>query len=86
MAATNDITNAEIKTSAYSDQGRVNHDRIFAKKSAYEWMEDEDGFYWVKNFNGWDWDDGVTMETPISYQEFQKRLQHCIVMWKAPFR
>lgn len=84
MASRNNITNAEIKTSAYSKQGRENHDRIFAKKSAHEWLKE----HTVKIINpdGWGWEDGITMDTPISYFEFQHRLTHCTVMWKEPFR
>lgn len=77
MAATNDITNAEIKTSAYSKQGRDNHDRIFAKKSAHEWAL-LDGVI-IKSPDGFRWKDGVDMDTKISYKEFTKRLQHCTI-------
>lgn len=78
MPTKNDITGAEIKTSAYSANGRKNHDRIFAKKPAHIWAE-EMGVM-IKSPDGFRWDDGVTMETPINYSEFQRRLPYCTVL------
>jgi len=77
MAAINDITKDSIKSKILSSQGRQNHDRIFAKKSAHEWLKDE--AVTMMDPDGWRWNDGVTMDTPISYSEFQKRLVHCTV-------
>jgi len=76
--ARNDITGDEIKSKILSAQGRENHDRIFAKKSAYEWLKGET--VTVLDADGWRDNDGVTMDTPISYKEFQKRLVRCTVM------
>ena len=77
MASRNSITGDEIKSKILSSQGRQNHDRIFAKKSAHEWLKDE--AVTMMDPDGWRWNDGVTMDTPISYSEFQKRLVHCTV-------
>jgi hypothetical protein len=77
MASRNSITGDEIKSKILSSQGRQNHDRIFAKKSAHEWLKDET--VTMMDPDGWRYDDGVTMDTPISYSEFQKRLVHCTV-------
>lgn len=76
--ARNDITHDLIKSKILSAEGRKNHDRIFSKKSAYEWLKDEK--VTVLDPDGWRWNDGVTMDSPISYKEFQKRLVHCTVM------
>jgi hypothetical protein len=77
MASRNSITGDEIKSKILSSQGRQNHDRIFAKKSAHEWLKDET--VTIINPDDWRYDDGVTLDTPISYSEFQKRLVHCTV-------
>jgi hypothetical protein len=47
MATKSPITNAEIKTSAYSKQGRENHERIFGKKKATSWGEFDE---WAKSY------------------------------------
>lgn len=80
--AKNDITGDDIKSKILSAQGRKNHDRIFSKKSAHEWLKDET--LTVIDPDGWRWDDGVTMDTPISYKEFQKRLVQCTVLGRIP--
>jgi hypothetical protein len=68
MAAKNDHTGDLIISRMLSKQGRINHDRIYAKKSAYEWLEDECAI--LDSPNGWEQDDGVTLDTLISYQDF----------------
>lgn len=78
MASRNSITGDEIKSKTLSSEGRKNHDRIFAKKSAHEWLKDES--VRMLDPDGWRYDDGVTMDTPISYKEFQKRLVQSTVM------
>lgn len=78
MATTNNITGDEIKSKALTAAGRENYDRIFAKKSAHEWLKDEN--VTILDPDGWRYDDGVTMDTPISYKEFQKRLVQCTVI------
>lgn len=77
MATTNNITGDEIKSKALTAAGRENYDRIFAKKSAHEWLKDEN--ITILDPDGWRYDDGVTMDTPISHKEFQKRLVQCTV-------
>ena len=69
MPAKNSITNDEIKTSAYSEQGRKNHDRIFAKKSAIEWAKDLN-----IPIDWYNYEDGEAIDTPISYSEFQLKM------------
>jgi excinuclease UvrABC ATPase subunit len=46
MATKSPITNAEIKTRAYSAQGRENHERIFGKKKK-SWNDFDE---WAKNY------------------------------------
>ncbi len=84
MAARNNITGDEIKSKALSKQGRKNHDRIYAKKSAYEWLKDEESVSSILDPDGWRYNDGVTMDTPISYKDFCYRLQQCTVMGLIP--
>jgi hypothetical protein len=75
MAATNDITGAEIKSGIYTSRGRDNHDRIFAKKTAHEWLQTEEfaGIH-IHDDDGWRDADGVKMEDRISYKDFCYRL------------
>ena len=68
MAAKNDHTGDLIISRMLSKQGRINHDRIYAKKSAYEWLEDECAVFY--DADGWNQGDGVTLDTPISYKDF----------------
>jgi hypothetical protein len=82
MATTNDITGAEIKSGIYTARGRDNHDRIFAKKSAAEWLAclpEYKGFI-IMDPDGWRYDDGVTMESKISYSEFKRRFNESTVI------
>jgi hypothetical protein len=62
MAAKNDITGAEIKTSALSKEGRENFDDIFAKRTFEEWAEIENLSICIHA--------GRTNKTKISYSEF----------------
>ncbi len=70
--ARNDITGKAIKsnpqTKAYAD----GWDRIYTKKPATEWLEEEN--IQMIDPDGWREDDGVTLDTPIKYSEFQRRL------------
>lgn len=80
MAATNDITGAEIKSGIYSAAGRANHDRIFTKKSAYEWLKtDEFLGIVILDPDGWRRSDGVSMQDRISYNDFCSRLNESTV-------
>lgn len=72
----------EIKSQAYSNQGRKNHELIFTKKSAHEWAEINGDK--IIDFDGWNWKDGITTETPITYSEYQKRLPYCTIYWINP--
>ena len=67
MATTNPITNAEIKSSALSKQGRDNFDDIFAKRTIVEWAKIE-GIYedYMDEFE----------EKSFSYSEFLKLKQN----------
>ena len=83
MATKNNITGDEIKSGIYSKQGRFNYELIFSKKSAQEWIEflPEYRNYRILDPDGWRWDDGVNLETKVSYSEFIKRFNHCTVMF-----
>jgi hypothetical protein len=63
MAAKNNITGDEIKTSSYSKNGRENHDLIFAKRTALEWAKIEGFTICVDEEN---------KDEKISYSEFKK--------------
>lgn len=82
MATRNNITGDEIKSKALTAAGRENHDRIFAKKSAHEWLKAES--VQILDPDGWRYDDGVTMDTPISYTDFKRRLQESTVRGAIP--
>jgi hypothetical protein len=82
MATTNDITGAEIKSGIYTSKGRDNYERIFAKKTAAEWLAflpEYEGLI-IMDPDGWRHADGVTLESKISYSEFAQRLQESTVM------
>lgn len=70
----------EIRSRAYSDQGRSNWDAIFGKKSAFQWMEylyqDSD---LIKDFDGWTCKDGVYLDTPITRADFETRFSKCTI-------
>jgi hypothetical protein len=74
MAARNDITGAEIKSGILSAEGRANWDKAFAKKSAAEWIVDEPFIDRILDADGWREGDGVTIDTPVSYKEFCRRI------------
>ena len=80
MAAKNNITGDEIKSKSLSSKGRENWNKIFAKKSALEWAKEDD--VTILDPDGFRYDDGVTVHTPISYAEFSKRISECTCMWK----
>lgn len=82
MASKNDFTGDSIQSGIYSAQGRFNHDLIFAKKTAQEWIEYLPDY---KNFviydpDGWRHDDGVTLETKITYKDFLTRFSESTVL------
>lgn len=72
--------NEKIISKVYSAQGRENYDNIFKKKNAYEWCEELYGRRdIILNPDGFRGHDGVTMDTPISKKEFERRFNHCTV-------
>jgi hypothetical protein len=63
----------EIKSRAYTAQGRDNWENIFGKKSAHEWIEFLYGdSVFIINPDGWDQE--VTLDTPITRRDFNFRL------------
>lgn len=72
MAARNDITNKVIKTNPQNSVYAENWEKIFAKKSSHEWLKTIPDIT-LLDPDGWRYDE-VTMDTPITWKEFQKRL------------
>ena len=68
MAAKNDHTGDLIISRALSKQGRINHDRIYAKKPSTEWLKEEN--IRLLDLDGWREGDGILLETPITYKDF----------------
>lgn len=83
MATRNDITGDEIKSKGLTNQGRDNWDRIFKKQSAADWLK-ELGYdeYTILDPDGWRYNDGVTLDTPINRSDFFKRFNESTVMFK----
>ena len=73
MAAINPITGKQIKTNPQNSTYAEGWDRIFAKKTAYEWLETMPDIKMLDP-DGWRENDGITMDTPIKWSEFQRRL------------
>lgn len=77
--ARNDITGKVIKsnpqTKAYAD----GWDRVFAKKPAHEWLKEEN--IELLDPDGWRQDDGVDLDTPIKWSDFQQRLSKSTVIF-----
>lgn len=81
MATRNDVTGDEIKSKVLSEQGRKNWDNIFKKQSAWKWLEElYYGKYTILDPDGWRYNDGITMDTPISKSEFHRRFNESTVM------
>lgn len=78
MAAKNDITGQVIKTKAPNRSFWNNYDKIFRRKTAIEWCVLEN--VTILDADGFKWDDGVTVDTPISYKEFCKRIVYCTTL------
>jgi len=79
MAARNDITGAEIKSGILSAEGRDNWDKAFRKKSAHDWIAESPNILHIIDADGWRRDDGVTLDTPISYGDFCERINHSTI-------
>lgn len=82
MATTNPITGQEIKTKPTSDAYGKGWDRIFAKKSSNEWLKECPDVLHILDPDGWRQNDGVDMETPIKWSDFQNRLSCSTIMLK----
>jgi hypothetical protein len=74
MAAVNDITGKVIKTSPQNSAYSEGWERIYAKKNAHEWAAKE-GIE-IVDYDGWRLNDGVTLDTPTTYSDFNKRLSY----------
>jgi hypothetical protein len=70
--ARNDITGRVIKTNPTTSTYAENWEKIFAKKTAYEWLKITGRE--IIDPDGWRRNDGVTMDTPITWSDFQGRL------------
>ena len=70
--ARNDITGKVIKTNPQNKSYSEGWDRVFAKKTAHEWLKEEN--IQLLDPDGWRQDDGVTLDTPIKWNDFQQRL------------
>lgn len=79
MPAKNPITENEIKSKPYSSSYSDGWDRCFLKKPQ-EWLDLLYAGIHVKSHDGFRWNDGITWETPIRKEEFEKRLQHCTII------
>lgn len=80
MASKNDITGDEIKSKALSSEGRKNWEKIFAKKTSHEWLAEAYAGILIYDPDGWRQGDGVTLDTPITFSDFQYRLNLSTVM------
>ena len=67
--ATNDITGNVIKTKPPTNLYATNHDKIFAKKPATEWITLEE--YKDRSLDNFDGD----VNDPIKYKEFKERMK-----------
>lgn len=75
MASKNDITGDAIQTKGVlSDQGRKNWDNIFKKQSAWAWLQELYPKVTIYDPDGWRYNDGVTLDTPITRSDFHTRL------------
>jgi len=71
--AINDITGKVIKTSPQNSTYAEGWEKVFAKKSANEWLKTMPDVQ-MMNPDGWRQNDGVDMDTPIKWSDFQYRL------------
>jgi hypothetical protein len=79
MAAVNDITGKVIKTSPQNSAYSEGWERIYAKKTAHEWAAKEG--VKIVDYDGWRLNDGVTLDTPTTYSDFNKRLSYSIYQY-----
>lgn len=78
--AINEITGKVIKTNPQNAKYAENWDKIYAKKTAHQWLETIPDII-ILDPDGWRYDD-VTMDTPIKWSEFQKRLNESTIIGK----
>lgn len=79
--ARNEITGKVMKTSPQNSKYAEGWDRIFTKKSAHEWLKEIPNTT-ILDADGWRYDDGVTLDTPIKWSDFQKRLNESTINTK----
>ena len=82
--ARNDITDKVIKTGLQNKQYNSGWDKIYAKKSSHEWLKEMDGDVIVYDADGWD--NEVTMDTPIKYNDFMDRLCRSTIQLGKPIK
>lgn len=80
MAAINEHTGKAIRTGPQNSTYAEGWERIWTKKSAHEWLKTVPEIT-VLDPDGWRYDD-VTMDTPIKWSEFQKRLNESTIIGK----
>ena len=78
--AYNPITGKAIKTGIQNKAYNEGWDKAFAKKTSHEWLKETPEVVRIVNPNGWEWDDGVTMDTPIKWSDFNNRLNQSTVI------
>ena len=78
--AYNDITQKAIKTVVQNKSDNEGWDKAFAKKTAHEWLKEMPEVIRIVSDDGWAWDDGVTMDTPIKWSDFNNRLNHSTII------
>ena len=77
----NDITGDSISSKPLSEEGRNRWDKIFGKKkTAYEWIEELRPGEVIYDPDGWRYDDGVALETPITEQDFNRRYSESTIL------
>jgi hypothetical protein len=79
MASRNDITGKVIKTNPQNSAYAEGWERIFSKKTAYEWLEKMPNIK-LLDPDGWRQNDNVILTTPITWADFQKRLSMSTVL------
>ncbi len=81
--AINDITGKVIKTSPQNSAYSDGWDKVFAKKSANEWLKTMPDVV-MSDPDGWRQNDGVDMDTPIKWLDFQQRLSRSTILFNNP--
>lgn len=82
--ARNDITDKVIKTGLQNKQYNSGWDKIYAKKASHEWLKEMDGDVVIYDADGWD--NEVTMDTPIKYNDFMDRLCRSTIQLGKPIK